>query len=437
MTIYPQSVDVSAGQPTAAAHYNHLRADALRLGQAAGDAAALGILLGSYASGLTLVKLDADRVRVPAAPDAAVCVVVDGCPLCNTSHADLPLSGRPSSANLYHVFAVRSPGSSTFTIEANTSPAESSGKRRIGQFYFDGAQVQEITLQTAEAILIETLLRLTVPQACRGRLTLQPGVPVPAQEIPSAAAVFFSPYQGNTAALFHNAGGWRLHSFTELSYSLEGVPAGSNLDLFLSDHGDGLALTGCIWADDATRQEELAVLDGVPVRSGDPGQRYLGTVRTHAAGLTRSTLQSRLVWNAQQRVPLPLRYVCPTQLWSWNQAAWRQANNDPANAVEVVHGLPEALTDLTLTVVSRGQTHTGRVGIGINSASEPAVEALTSASSVSTAYVYGCGAAHLLCQNQQGYLNLRWLERTRSTVTEFFGSDPDYSQSGFSGWMMG
>ena len=31
---YPLSTTVSAGQPTAAAHYNHLRSDALRFGQA-------------------------------------------------------------------------------------------------------------------------------------------------------------------------------------------------------------------------------------------------------------------------------------------------------------------------------------------------------------------------------------------------------------------
>ena len=44
---YPLSSEVSSGQPTAAAQYNNLRRDALRLGQADADAATHGGFSGA------------------------------------------------------------------------------------------------------------------------------------------------------------------------------------------------------------------------------------------------------------------------------------------------------------------------------------------------------------------------------------------------------
>ena len=44
---YPLSSEVSSGQPTAAAQYNNLRRDALRMGQADADAATLAEFPGA------------------------------------------------------------------------------------------------------------------------------------------------------------------------------------------------------------------------------------------------------------------------------------------------------------------------------------------------------------------------------------------------------
>jgi len=63
---YPLSSDVIAGQPTAADHYNNLRADALRMGQAVADSAFMPDLLNRYEQNLTIIPLSTDRLRVPA-----------------------------------------------------------------------------------------------------------------------------------------------------------------------------------------------------------------------------------------------------------------------------------------------------------------------------------------------------------------------------------
>ncbi len=63
---YPLSSDVVAGQPTAADHYNNLRADALRLGQAAADSNNLADLLTQRTSRTLTIQLLGTRPRACA-----------------------------------------------------------------------------------------------------------------------------------------------------------------------------------------------------------------------------------------------------------------------------------------------------------------------------------------------------------------------------------
>jgi hypothetical protein len=62
---YPNSSDVSAGQPTASAHYNNLRKDALYFGNAAADSNPAGTFFTRFVSNLTIQYLASNRLRVP------------------------------------------------------------------------------------------------------------------------------------------------------------------------------------------------------------------------------------------------------------------------------------------------------------------------------------------------------------------------------------
>ena len=75
---YPLSSDVSAGQPTAAAHYNNLRADALRFAQSEDDSVFLATLLSKFINGLKFSLLDTDRVRVVATTTNPVSILING-----------------------------------------------------------------------------------------------------------------------------------------------------------------------------------------------------------------------------------------------------------------------------------------------------------------------------------------------------------------------
>ncbi|NPV75317.1 MAG: hypothetical protein HPY59_02975 [Anaerolineae bacterium] len=145
---YPLSSDVSSGQPTAYQHYNNLRSDALYLGQPAADSVSLGAFLQRYADNIKLEYLDTDRLRVPFVTTRPPTIMIQGAMCQATANVDLPSNSFSGVAATWYVFAKRTPGSSTFTLEVNTSSAETSTTRLIGEVYWDGSHLNPGTIKT-------------------------------------------------------------------------------------------------------------------------------------------------------------------------------------------------------------------------------------------------------------------------------------------------
>ncbi len=141
---YPLSSDVSSGQPTAAAHYNNLRKDALYLGQALADSLSLGSYLSRHAANIKLVYLATNRIRVVYNGYHPAAVMVGGCMLKAAANIDLPANYFTGAASVFCIHAVRTVGSTTFTINANTTPVESDTSRVIGTCYWDGTNISNI-----------------------------------------------------------------------------------------------------------------------------------------------------------------------------------------------------------------------------------------------------------------------------------------------------
>jgi hypothetical protein len=338
---YPTSSDVSAGQPTLAEHYNHLRSDALRLGQSPADAATLGELLARYQSGVNLQILSTDRLRCAASSSAPVCLVIDGIPLCATANVDLSASAKPGgAASAWYVFAVRSAGSTTFSLEVNTSAAESANRRLIGSFYWDGSLIVSDSIRINEYDYYRNLLSFEISQMCCGRLTLTSGTAVTTTDV-SGGTLYFTPYKGSRVALYAPGWGWRLYPFSELSASLSALSSGKNADVFIYVSGGVLALELVEWSTGSARATALALQDGVHCKSGSLERRYLGTLRTSSSGTASDSDVQRFVWNAYQRLPRRLKRLEGTNSWTYTTNAWRSWNNDSANQVEVVVGLSE------------------------------------------------------------------------------------------------
>ncbi len=141
---YPNSSDVTAGQPTAASHYNNLRGDALRLGQAEADTVKLGQFLSRHGRGVRLQYLATNRLRVPYVTSEPPTLMIGGCMCQATAHVDLAAGLFSGGAAIWYVFANRTPGSTTFTLGVNTSASEGADQRIIGDVYWDGAALLRV-----------------------------------------------------------------------------------------------------------------------------------------------------------------------------------------------------------------------------------------------------------------------------------------------------
>jgi len=142
---YPNSSNVSAGQPTSASHYNNLRKDALYLGQSSNDSKALGDFFAKHAANLSLVYLATNRVRINYSSYNPPSVVIGGCMLVATATIDLAAGAFSGGAATWYIHAVRGAGSTTFTLMVSTTPTDNDTNRPIGSCYWDGSTISSIT----------------------------------------------------------------------------------------------------------------------------------------------------------------------------------------------------------------------------------------------------------------------------------------------------
>ena len=103
--------------------------------------------------------------------------------------------------------------------------------------------------------------------------------------------------------------------------------SGKNYDVFLYDNSGVLTLSTEVWTDDDTRATAIARQDGVPVKSGAPIYRYLGTIRATGTNQTSDTAAIRGVWNFDNRVKRNCLYET-SNLTADQTLYW--INGDPA-----------------------------------------------------------------------------------------------------------
>jgi hypothetical protein len=144
---YPLSSEVTAGQPTAVTDYNNLRRDALRLGNADADSLNLAGFLNRHFEHMNLVYLATNRLRVPYQINQPPTLMINGCLLQATANVDLPTGQFTGVACTWYIFAVRTPGSTTFTLSVNTAAAEATDQRLIGECYWDGSSITQTTIR--------------------------------------------------------------------------------------------------------------------------------------------------------------------------------------------------------------------------------------------------------------------------------------------------
>ena len=254
------------------------------------------------------------------------------------------------------------------------------------------------------------------PSLVNGRLTLTSGTPMTTSDVTGAATLYFTPFHGNQIALF-NGSNWAAYTFTERSLSLSGLVASKNHDIFIYDNSGTLTLEAVAWTNDTTRATALVSQDGVWVKSGATSHRYLGSIRTTNAGQTEDSAKKRLVYNEYQRFARKLLVFETASSWTYSTNAWRSANNNTNNRVEMIIGNPGIFINLNLVVRAGGSGSGGVHGIGYDTTTTTSADVYPNLSND------GHFSVHLVHAPAVGYHYYQWVENARgNSVTVFSGT---------------
>jgi hypothetical protein len=207
----------------------------------------------------------------------------------------------------------------------------------------------------------------------QGRLTLESGVPVSANDKLAKTTLYYTPYKGNRFATYDGVSAWTALTFAELSLDISAYTASKNYDIFGYDSGGGvLALEGLVWTNNTTRATALVLQDGVLVKSGATTRRYIGTIHiTATTGQCEDSVKSRLVWNYYNQKPRFLHAVDNTG-HTYTTGSYRAWNNETTLGVtryEWVQGVVEGWIENRLQsnmYTAGGATASGFDGIAID-----------------------------------------------------------------------
>lgn len=130
--------------------------------------------------------------------------------------------------------------------------------------------------------------------------------------------IYYLPFKGNKIAVFNNVF-WFLASMGDGLSAVAPNTTGDLYDVFVKwdEITDQLALVfSDPWTDPTTRSEGIEYLHGVLVRSSNPRERYVGTIKTDdsSAGQVQDDLEARNLYNHYNQVQRALTVTDPGTL---------------------------------------------------------------------------------------------------------------------------
>ena len=172
--------------------------------------------------------------------------------------------------------------------------------------------------------------------------------------------------------------------------------------------------------------------------------RMLGTVRPVSAGIGESSLDKRLVFNVYNRHIHPLFKVEATNSWVYNATAYRVANGNNNNNLQIVVGLPNVELYLYVSFLYSSDTFPqGLFGsIGEDSTTQSATRILGQENLLVAPQAganYAVAWAKLVKYAPLGFHTYYWLEYTNATgIHSCYGDNGDSNllQNGIAGWII-
>lgn len=268
--------------------------------------------------------------------------------------------------------------------------------------------------------------------AVGGRLTLSSTLPVTTSDVTAATTLYFLPHKGSYIPIYDGAD-WVARQIPSGGVSIS-VPAAANTnyDVYVVWSGSALALQLVAWSNNTTRSVALGTQDGIYVDSTAPTRRYVGTIRTTGvSGQCEDSKTKRFCWNAYNQVRRTLEKFDTTASYVYTTAAFRQANANSANKVEIVRGLNE--DEVLVTVNCNVQSGTGfaLTGVGVDSTTVNSAGRVVGAGSGFS----GAGAVYRDYPTE-GYHAFNWIESGTGSTTTWYPGFGGQS-AGISGQIIG
>lgn len=209
-----------------------------------------------------------------------------------------------------------------------------------------------------------------------GRLTLETGVPVSTTTQDNRTTLYYTPYVSGQISLY-NGSAWVSCTFTEISASLSGLTATRPYDVFVYDsdaNGTADALDLVAWTSTTARATALATQNGVFVKSGATGRRWVGTVAMDGTGAADDWYGHRGVYNWYNQRLRPVYAIKSTSSWTYSSASYQAfdaggGSSVGTNWVKIMCGQP---ADVSLRATQHLQANSttaaamAGVGIGVN-----------------------------------------------------------------------
>lgn len=226
-----------------------------------------------------------------------------------------------------------------------------------------------------------------------GRLTLTTGLSVTTADVAGATTIRYTPHMHDRIKLYDGTR-WKWYTFTEMSQattdatkSPAATAATKTYDMFGWDDAATLRCTrGPLWdtggGSNTARgtgagSTELEFFGGrwvnkFAITNGPAARRglYVGSIATDASNQVNDTAAKRHVGNAYNRVPRPVFRSDPAVSWTYNTSAFRQANANAANQIEVLLGMPIEPVKCSIFTTASSSGAVGviaHVGIGVDS----------------------------------------------------------------------
>lgn len=220
----------------------------------------------------------------------------------------------------------------------------------------------------AEAVINARLINL---QTVGFRLSLTNNVAVTTSDVTGATTIYLVPYGNNSftntnggqIALYYDST-WQIYQSTGVSVGLGTITSGKNYDIFAYYSGSAITLELLAWTDDTNRATNLALLDGVLIKSGDSSRRYLGTMRTTSTTQTEDSVSKRFLWNMYNRRPRPMVLTDTGTSFNYSAASWQQWRATASWQLAYVAGLNEDVVDAS-AYATTGSTVASAFAVGV------------------------------------------------------------------------